>query len=319
MWKGLVSIRDWVAAGWEGGRRVRSPLLRIRARVSLASGSVLTLLTLFLPIAYEACGPPGKGYEFIRGKGIWPGLLTFVFPGWERGFYILALALAACTLLLVLASVRRPALLRKHALITWLFALAGAFSFFVIVDFFWIFAANWLEAPLQRLKVREDMSVAVVAALTLLVLTACLRSRFLRGQRWVVALFAITSVLSLLILANFFLLLFTPRRLLRGEWSLWMMMAPAILYWLVPLVLWLRFSLFARGERRVQWPGIRSRLIAMYLPVVAIDCLFFVEVVKMGIWGFLPFFFGLHLISLGYMQLAREGERSPGAAAFPAP
>jgi hypothetical protein len=44
--------------------------------------------------------------------------------------------------------------------------------------------------------------------------------------------------------------------------------------------------------------------------VVAIDCLFFAEVVKMGIWGFVPFFLGLHLLSLGYMQLAREAEGS---------
>lgn len=311
MGKGFGAIRAGAERAWAGGRGWALTLVsQIRPRLSLAAGSVLVLLTLFLPIAYEACGPPRKGHEFIRGKGIWPGLLTFVFPGWERGFYILALALAACTLLLLLASIRRPALLRKHALITWLFALAGAFSFFVIVDFFWIFAADWLEAPLQRLEVREDMSVAVVAALTLLVLTACLRSRFLRGQHWVVALFAITSALSLLILANFFLLLFTPRRLLRSEWSLWMMMAPAILYWLVPLVLWLRFSLVGGTERQTQWPGIRSRLIAMYLPVVAIDCLFFADVVKMGIWGFLPFFLGLHLMSLGYMQLAREAEGS---------
>ncbi len=311
MGKGFGAIRAGAERAWAGGRGWALTLVsQIRPRLSLAAGSVLVLLTLFLPIAYEACGPPRKGHEFIRGKGIWPGLLTFVLPGWERGFYILALALAACTLLLLLASIRRPALLRKHALITWLFALAGAFSFFVIVDFFWIFAADWLEAPLQRLEVREDMSVAVVAALTLLVLTACLRSRFLRGQRWVVALFAITSALSLLILANFFLLLFTPRRLLRSEWSLWMMMAPAILYWLVPLVLWLRFSLVGGTERQAQWPGIRSRLIAMYLPVAAIDCLFFADVVKMGIWGFLPFFLGLLLMSLGYMQLAREAEGS---------
>jgi hypothetical protein len=310
MRKGLVSIRDWVAAGWEGGRRVRSPLLRLRARVSLASGSVLTLLTLFLPIAYEACGPPRKGYEFIRGKGIWPGLLTFVFPGWEQGFYVLALALAVFTLLLVLASFHRPAFLRKHALITWPFALAGAFSFFVIVDFFWIFAGDWLGALLQRFEVRDDTSVAVVAALTFLVLAACLRSRFLRAQGWVVALFAIASALSLMVLANFFLLLFTPHRFLRDGWSLRMVTAPAILYWLVPLVLWLRFGLFGRSELQLQWPGIRSRLIAMYLPVVAIDCLFFAEVVKMGIWGFVPFFLGLHLLSLGYMQLAREAEGS---------
>jgi hypothetical protein len=315
MRKGFSAIRVAAARAWARGRGWALTLVsQIRPRLSLAAGSVLVLLTLFIPIAYEACGPPRKGHEFIRGKGIWPGLLTFVFPGWERGFYILALVLAAFTLLLLLASVRRPALLRKHALIIWLFALAGASSLFVIADFFWIFVGDWLEAVLQRLEVRDDVSIAVVAALTSFVLVACLRSRFLRGQRWVVALFAITSALSLLILANFFLLLFTPRRLLRGEWSLWMMMAPAILYWLVPLVLWLRFGLFGGGERRVQWPGIRSRLIAMYLPLVAIDCLFFVEVVKMGIWGFLPFFAGLHLMSLGYMRLAPEAE-GPSAAA----
>ena len=311
MRKGFGAIRAGAERGWARGRGWALALVwQIRPRLSLAAGSVLVLLTLFLPTAYEACGPPRKGHEFIRGKGIWPGLLTFVFPGWERGFYILALALAAFTLLLLLASVRRPALLRKHALIIWLFALAGASSFFAIVDFFWIFAADWLEAPLQRLKVREDMSVAVVAALTFLVLTACLRSRFLRAQRWVVALFAITSALSLTVLVDFFLNLFTPHRLLHADWSSRIMTAPAILYWLVPLVLWLRFGLFGRSELQLQWPGIRSRLIAMYLPVVAIDCLFFAEVVKMGIWGFVPFFLGLHLLSLGYMQLAREAEGS---------
>ena len=314
MRKGFGATRAGAERAWARARNwALTVVSQIRPRLSLAAGSVLVLLTLFIPIAYEACGPPRKGHEFIRGKGIWPGLLTFVFPGWERGFYILALVLAACTLLLLLASVRRPALLRKHALITWLFALAGASSLFVIADFFWIFAADWLEALLQRLKVREDMSVAVVAALTLLVLTACLRSRFLRGQRWVVALFAITSALSLTVLADFFLNLFTPHRLLHVDWSSRIMTAPAILYWLVPLVVWLRFGLFGGGERRVQWPGIRSRLITMYLPLVAIDCLFFVEVVRMGIWGFLPFFAGLHLMSLGYMRLAREAE-GPSAA-----
>jgi hypothetical protein len=307
--EGFSALRGRAERAWARGRGWALTLVgQIRPRLSLAAGSVLVLLTLFLPIAYEACGPPRKGHEFIRGKGIWPGLLTFVFPGWERGFYILALVLAAFTLLLVLASFHRPESLRKHALVTWLFALAGAFSFFVIVDFFWIFAADWLEALLQHLEVRDDVSIAVVAGLTFLVLTACLRSRFLRAQRWVVALLAITTALSLTVLADFFLNLFTAHRLLRADWSSRMMTAPAILYWVVPLVLWLRFGLFGSGERRAQWPGIRSRLITMYLPLAAIDCLFFAEVVRMGIWGFLPFFAGLHLMSLGYMQLARNAE-----------
>jgi hypothetical protein len=303
------AIRGGAERAWARGRGWALTLLaQIRPRVSLAAGSVLVLLTLFLPIAYEACGPPRKGHEFIRGKGIWPGLLTFVFPGWERGFYILALVLGAFTLLLVLASFHRPESLRRHTLVAWLFALAGAFSFFVAADFFWIFAADWLEALFQRLEIRDEMSIAVVAGLTFLLLTACLRSRFLRAQRWVVALLAITAALSLTVLADFFLNLFTAHRLLHADWSSRMMTAPAILSWLIPLVLWLEFGLFGGGERRTQWPGIRSRLVIMYLPLAAIDCLFFVEVVRMGIWGFLPFFAGLHLMSLGYMQLARNTE-----------
>lgn len=98
-----------------------------------------------------------------------------------------------------------------------------------------------------------------------------------------------------------------------------MMAAPAFLYWLVPVVLWFRFGLSRRDELRVQWPGIRRRVLQMYVPVAVADGLLLIDVVQMGMWGFLPFFFGLHLISLGYMQLAREAERFPGAAAFPAP
>jgi hypothetical protein len=49
----------------------------------------------------------------------------------------------------------------------------------------------------------------------------------------------------------------------------------------------------------------------MYTPVVILDCLFFTDLVRMGIWGFVPFFFGVHLVSVGYMQLAREAQASP--------
>jgi hypothetical protein len=282
--------------------------------VSLASGSVLVLLTLFLPIAYEACGPQRKGHEFIRGEGVWPGLVSLISPWVERGFYVLALALAACTLLLVLVSFRRPEFLRKGALITGLLGVAGAFSLFVITDFFWVFAGLWLEPLLQRLEVRDDATAAVLAALTFLVLVSCLRSRFLRTQRWVVGLFAVACALSLTVIANFFLSLLTPYGFLREATSAGMVMAPALLYWLVPLILWLRFGLFGRSERRAQWPGIRRRVVQMYAPLVVLDCLFFSDVVKMGIWGFLPFFVGLHLISLGYMQLAREAQHPPADA-----
>jgi hypothetical protein len=319
MWKGLVSIRDWVAAGWEGGRRVRAPLLRLRARVSLASGSVLTLLTLFLPIAYEACGPPGKGYEFVGGYGLWPGLLGLVFGWGARGFYVLALGLAAFTLLLVLLSLLRPELLRRSRLTLCLFALAGALSLFVLADFFWVFAFRRIDKLLQWLELSEHVSVATLPAAAFLVLVLCLRSRFLRKQRWIVGLFALAGASCLLLLADFLLSLLQSQGFLGDELAGWMMAAPAFLYWLVPVVLWFRFGLSRRDELRVQWPGIRRRVLQMYVPVAVADGLLLIDVVQMGMWGFLPFFFGLHLISLGYMQLAREAERFPGAAAFPAP
>jgi len=315
MWSGSGAIRGGTERAWERAHGwARVLISQLRPRMSLASGSVLVLLTLFLPIAYEACGPNRRGHEFIRGEGAWPGLVSLISPWVERGFYALTLALAACTLLLVLISLRRSEFLRKGALSTRLFAVSGALSLFVITDFFWVFVGLWLEPLLQRLEVQDNTSAAVVAALTFLVLVSCLRSRFLRTQRWVVALFAAASALSLTVIANFFLSLFTPYGFLREATSAGMVMAPALLYWLVPLILWLRFGLFGRSELRAQWPGIRRRVIQMYTPLVVLDCLFFSDVVKMGIWGFLPFFVGLHLISLGYMQLAREAQHPPADA-----
>ena len=315
MWSVSGTIRDRTERAWERAHGwARVLISQLRPRMSLASGSVLVLLTLFLPIAYEACGPNRRGHEFIRGEGVWPGLLTLVSPWVERGFYVLALALAACTLLLVLVSFRRPEFLRKGALSTWLFAVSGALSLFVIADSFWIFFVLRLGELLNWLGDQDDISAAIVPAVTFLVLVSCLRSRFLRTQRWVVALFAVACALSLTVVADFFLSLLTPYGFLREATSTGMVIAPALLYWLVPLILWLRFGLFGRSELRAQWPEIRRRVVQMYAPLVVLDCLFFSDVVKRGIWGFLPFFVGLHLISLGYMQLAREVQHPPADA-----
>jgi len=312
MGKPFSAICTGAVRAWENAQDGAGILVsQLRPRISLAAGSALLLLTLFLPIAYEACGPQRKGHEFLRGQGIWPGLLTILFPWGERAFYLLALGLATFTLLLILISLHRPEFLRKRALITLLFAAVGALSLFVITDFFWLFLAFWLESPLQRLGIRDDTTVALIAALTLLVLVSCMRSGFLRAQRWVVGLFAVACILSLTVIADFFLSLFTPYSFLRAATSAAMVIAPVLLYWLVPLILWLRFGLFGRSELQAQWPGIRRRVVQMYTPVVILDCLFFTDLVRMGIWGFVPFFFGVHLVSVGYMQLAREAQASP--------
>lgn len=89
-----------------------------------------------------------------------------------------------------------------------------------------------------------------------------------------------------------------------------MFVAPAALYWLVPAVLWYRFGFSTREEICAQRPGIRSRIEHLYIPVAVIDCYFLGGAVLDGLWGFLVFFVGVHLISLGYMQLARQS--NPG-------
>lgn len=326
--RGLSAIRGWFAAAWEkGDRLVRSKYLRIRPRVSLLTGSVFVLLTLFLPIAYKACGPNRTGYEFIRGEGIWPGALMYAFPRAEWVFYILTLGFAVHTLLVLLASYAHPDILRKRRLFTWLFAIAGTFSLYVTADFFWVFCGPYVRGFLKLLLGGDDAVVAFAAFVTLLVLASCLRSKFIRKQKWIVMLFAATGISSLTLVGSFFLGLFHPRWTVKGETALLLIAASSVLYWLVPVVCWCRSGLSRRDEMRAQWPGLRSRIRAMYAPVVAIDCLFLFLVANegeggLGLWGFPVFFVGVHLMSLGYMQLARDAEAvqvpTPVPAARPA-
>lgn len=298
-----------VVAAWQRSNRWGWSLVsQIRPRVSLLTGSVLVLLTLFLPIAYEACGPNRTGYEFARGegKGIWPGLfLGLIFEDSGRAFYLLSLALAVLTLALVLLPGRAD-LMRRPRLITWVYALAGTLSLLAIVDFFWVFVGLTLGGFLEELLGGARITTTVTAGVAFLVLVSCLRSEFLRRQRWITGLFGIASVSSLCLMADYFLSLCGSPPIIDADTATAMMTAPSILYWVVPVVLWYQFGFSRRNELRAQWLGIRSRLIQMYVPVAAADCFFFVDVVKMGIWSFVPFFVGLHLISLGYLQLARQ-------------
>jgi hypothetical protein len=50
-----------------------------RPRLSLLTGSVLVLVTIFLPVASEQCGPNRTGSEYLLGEGNWPGFLSRLF------------------------------------------------------------------------------------------------------------------------------------------------------------------------------------------------------------------------------------------------
>ena len=85
------------------------------------------------------------------------------------------------------------------------------------------------------------------------------------------------------------------------------------IYALVPLVLWYRHRVSTRNEVRARWPRVRDGITALYIPAVLGDC---VCMVLLGFWGLLVYLAGITLISLGYMQLAREANRSLASQSF---
>ncbi len=232
----------WAARVWEKGERwARTMVFRRKPRLSLVTGSLLILITLYLATAVGSCGSREPGYEVVLGREDWVSA-HFLSPSWiakvlapvGRGMYILSLILALATLLLVALS-RRPGYLHRARLLTTLCAVAGAISLFVLADF---------------------------------------------------------SFLVLLGIAGSTL--------------------PWTLGWLVPLGLWYAFGFSHRKEARARWEKIRFSLVRLYAPIVICDIYMLVFGVSTGFFGFPAYFVGVHLLAIGYLQLA------PGHAA-PAP
>ncbi len=233
------------------------------------------------------------------------GALT-VFPWAEWGFYILTLVFAAVTTALLLLSCLRPQIFQSRRLTVLTFAIGGTLSLFLVSDFSWLFLGFWAHKVWSWFGGSDDALVAVAVAAAILVLASLLHSKFLRTQRWAIYLLGIGGAVSLLLLTNFYTSWVSSRTLLEPEICVRMLTCLSCLYWIVPAVLWYRLGLSGRSEMKAQWIAMRSRVMQMYVPLVVTDCIFLVLVVKDGVWGFLVFFMGLHLLSLGYMQLARN-------------
>ena len=104
--------------------------------------------------------------------------------------------------------------------------------------------------------------------------------------------------------------------LLQGDAPVWLLLGIAAVYALVPLALWW-LGLSVRRKFVPEWVKIRQGLVAFYLPAVLGNLWFIFVAWGEGVWGFVPCWFGIHLMALGYMRLAVEGERtqeSPPAA-----
>ena len=295
---GLILIRNWASIAWVGGnRRAKSLRLRLKPKFSLATGSVLVLLTLYLPIMVTSCGDPKRGYQLLMGQNdtFWPGLWVLDFQAPGRIFYALNLALAGLTLCLVVSTAYRGEILRSAQAIRWLFLVAGTISLLVLSDFSTLGFAFLcrLDTPISAVQFGLPL---------LLIPVSFLRPEFWRVKgflSWALVIGAVLFSLFVLDSLDFWDL---------GNKPYLSSLVPGILYTVIPLGIWYRFGLSQRGEWQARWEQMRPRMQALYTLVMILACCALVVwgLAESHLWGLLPYFVGIHLISLGYMQLWQE-------------
>jgi hypothetical protein len=296
---GWPPIRE-LAARW-----AHSPWLRIRPRVSLLSGSVLVLLTLYIPVAFNACGTNRTGAEFLRGQGIWPGMGSLVQTDFERALYALGLALAVFSLTVMAVTLRRPALLQRPW-IQWPFLAAGLACLFALSDFVWFnLSAQAGDFLNSRLGLHApEIEMAMVDLLAILAMALCLRSKFLRSQFWLVWLFGVETIICLLALVDYALRQYGRTPLVSADTALLMAASPGILFWVVPMMLWMLFGFSRSAERHRRWVSLRPRITWMFLLAGIVAAALILWPSAWAVWGIGPYLGGLSLIFLGYAELA---------------
>lgn len=281
------------------GRRVmelaegdaRTLVYRIRPRISLAGGSLLVLLTLFLPIGYSSCGPKTMGYELVRGKGEWPTFLgIFVSEPAGQAFYILLLAIAAFTAIFVLPSFKASAVSRKALLNRRLFLVTATVSLFLISDVFVILPPG------------EERYGSAAFALGLISILG-------PGFFWPKKVFAGWLGALVITIAVFFVA--DALGVQDGSWKSVPSYLFVAIYALAPIGLWW-LGVAASKFDPAQWLKVRRGLVAYYLPAVLGNLWFFVIAWREGVWGFVPCVIGIHLMTIGYMRFATAAERSTG-------
>ncbi len=304
----------------------RSPWMRIRPRVSLVSGALFVLSTLFLPLAMDSCGhcATGPGLDIVTGgsESLWPGfILGFSLRQLGRGFYVMLLVCAICTLALAVLSLRFPKVLTSFGSQKALLAVTGAASLLLLTDYcsFLVVAAG--DSALQAVGDIDDRVVAlIIPFLILLVCIRCLAAQSVRGSlpiRLTFILGGSAAFVSLTILS-----VRTQAGLPKWDLDWWVpWFGSLLLYFLSPVILWYRHGLWPARNSAIKWPPVRRRLVWIYLPAVAGQFLAAHEAIEIGVWGLIPCLLGIHLMTFGYLQIVRETTaRQPAAqASLPAP
>jgi hypothetical protein len=305
LWHPWLSFRKPTFKVWEKSElAVRSTLGRLRPRFSMLSGAVFVLVTLFLPIAYNSCGPDKTGAEFVSGaSGELPMMAGLSSEGFGRGFYILALTFAAITLGLVILSWARPGGIRNRRWITALYAVAGALSLYLMGDAVCLALGGLVGYILDSATASDAAMQAAGLGLIFIVLAVSLRSKLLRSSKLIFSLLSLGVLGCSLAVEFYFLNLpagFLPDSAVTGLYYFL-----ATLYWFVPVYLWYRYRLRRTACEPARWHSIRSGILKMYLPALGSVPLLFCLAWDEGVWGFIPFSVGIYLMALGYMRLAQ--------------
>jgi hypothetical protein len=153
---------DWRSIVWKKSNSwARLLLSRLKSRISLTTGSLLILITLFLAMA-DSCSPT-PGYKILLPRNdvtplkmswltaeavnYWGNIVAFI----GRSTYAITLFLALLTLIFVITSFFRFNIFKRLRLMTILFIILGSISIYLILDF--AFSIVWLPDSLYPLKI----------------------------------------------------------------------------------------------------------------------------------------------------------------------
>ncbi len=309
---------DRVAAKIEP--RLRALFRRLPSGVSLFTGGVFILATVFLPLAIDGCGGyAGTGRDLAAGKPdtYWPSWLGMSPFG--RWFYIFLLACAALAVVVALARLFKHDFRRSH--IALLVALACATSYFVMADIMiWpiFFLGDYLPDELQWGLTLVTFGLVAYLFLRTVRVPSVRASRFLRlvfrlgGGLFVLSFpaWVLVAVLDTNAANSTHLALQTVGYVL--------LLSPPVLCVFGPLALWFRHGVWPMAESSLYWPSLRRRLALACSPVVAGQ--FYAayrSFVEPRVWGLALCLAGIHLVTLGYLRLRKQAEaaRVPGAVA----
>jgi hypothetical protein len=283
------------------GALAGSQPVRIRPRVSLVTGSVFVLLTLYLSTVVGKCGDATPGVELARGDPniSWPGILFLDQPVASRSFYLFCLSLAAVTILLVVASRIHPRFGKQGALLTTLYTISAVVALFSTSDLFSILYVYRGESIQDWANLHDDAAGVLFLVVLFLLPVACLRRDFWKPRGVITWMTIAGGLISLCYLANRFLS--GPLPHLQNVAIITAFGA----FSLLPLCLWLRYWVFQSKATRRLLSEMRKRLSVFYAIMGTFDFVNFATGVE-GYWGLLSFLVGIYLIFFGYARLRSE-------------